>query len=679
VAVPRQLPAAVRHFAGREAELAALTGQLTDAAGTVVISAVGGTAGIGKTTLAVHFAHQAADQFPDGQLHVNLRGFDPTGSPMTPVEAIRGFLDAFEVPTERIPVTFGAQAALYRSLLAGRRVLIVLDNARDADQVRPLLPGSPGCMVVVTSRNQLTSLIAAEGACPVTLDLLTVAEARQLLARRLGRGRVAAEAPAVQEIITCCARLPLALSIVAARAATHLQFSLTSLATELRDARGSLDAFQAGEAAANPRAVFSWSYQQLSPQAARLFRLLGLHPGPDTTAYAAASLAALPIAQARGSLAELAQAHLITEHSPGRFTFHDLLRAYAIEQVRAHDTDDEQNAAISRVLDHYLYSAHAASPRLHPRTRSLYLPSLPPGVLPEEPPDFAAAWAWFEAEHPVLLAAIEQAAVAGQDTHAWQLAWALMDFLDRLGRWDDGVAIQYTALSAARRHGDRSGQAHAHAGIGLACRWLGHCEEAYTHLRQALDLFTELGDAVGQAETHSMLGRVLGYQNRLAEAIPHHMQALALFRTVGDRRGQARALNNAGWLHALLGNHHEALAHCEQALALSREVGDRRSEACTLDSLGYAHYCLRNYKQSAIYFQQSIVRHQEVRSRYHLASVFGHLGDTLDAAGDQSAARTAWQQALVILDHPGPILALGPGPGYFDARQIRARLERKNK
>jgi tetratricopeptide (TPR) repeat protein len=176
-----------------------------------------------------------------------------------------------------------------------------------------------------------------------------------------------------------------------------------------------------------------------------------------------------------------------------------------------------------------------------------------------------------------------------------------------------------------------------------------------------------------------MLGRVLGYQNRLAEAIPHHMQALALFRTVGDRRGQARALNNAGWLHALLGNHHEALAHCEQALALSREVGDRRSEACTLDSLGYAHYCLRNYKQSAIYFQQSIVRHQEVRSRYHLASVFGHLGDTLDAAGDQSAARTAWQQALVILDHPGPILALGPGPGYFDARQIRARLERKNK
>ena len=244
--MPRQLPAAVAGFAGRAAELAALTGLLqeaTAAASTIVISAIGGTAGIGKTALAVNWAHQVAGQFPDGQLYVNLRGFDPAGSPMTAAEAVRGFLDAFEVPPGRIPASLDAQAALYRSLLAGRRVLVVLDNARDADQVRPLLPGSPGCAVVVTSRNRLTSLIAAEGARPLTLDLLTFAEARQLLAGRIGAGRVAAEPPAVEEIITSCARLPLALSIVAARAAAHPGFRLAALAGELRDARGGLDAF----------------------------------------------------------------------------------------------------------------------------------------------------------------------------------------------------------------------------------------------------------------------------------------------------------------------------------------------------------------------------------------------------------------------------------------------------
>jgi tetratricopeptide (TPR) repeat protein len=679
-AVPRQLPAAVRHFAGREAELAALAGQLADgdAAGTVVISAVGGTAGIGKTALAVYFAHQVAGQFPDGQLYVNLRGFDPAGSPVTPAEAVRGFLEAFEVPAERIPVSPGAQAALYRSLLAGRRVLVVLDNARDAGQVRPLLPGAPGCMVVVTSRSQLVSLITAEGASPVTLDLLTAAEARQLLARRLGADRVAAEAPAVEQIITSCARLPLALAIVAARAATNPRFPLASLASELRGARESLHALHGGEAAADARAVFSWSYQQLSPAAARLFRLLGLHPGPDATACAAASLAALPVDEARGLLAELARAHLVTERSPGRFTFHDLLRAYATGQARAQDTADDQQAAISRALDHYLHTAHAASLRLHPRLVPLTLPIPPPGVLPEEQPDGDAAWAWFDAEHPVLLAAIDQAAATGRDAHAWQLAWTLLDYLDRQGRWDDLAAIQRTALNAARRHNDRPGQAHAHAGIGVACRWLGRYDEAYAHLQQALTLFAELGDTTGQGQVHTVLGGVLEYQNRFTDALWHNRQALALFCTAGDRRGQAKALNNIGWHHSLLGDHQEALAHCAQALALSREVGDRRVEAYILDSLGYAHHHLGDYKQATDYYRRSLARYEEYRNRYNMASVLDHLGDALDAAGDHPAARTAWQQALAILDHLGPVLALGPGPGYPDASQIRAKLARHN-
>jgi tetratricopeptide (TPR) repeat protein len=424
--------------------------------------------------------------------------------------------------------------------------------------------------------------------------------------------------------------------------------------------------------------VFSWSYRQLTPQARRLFRLLGLHPGPDATARAAASLAAVPPGLAHGPLAELARAHLVTEHSPGRFTFHDLLRAYATEQARDHDTGEEQEAAISRVLDHYLYSAHAASLRLHPRARPLTLPPPPPGVLPEEPPDEATAWAWLEAEHPVLLAAVDHAAAVRQDTRAWQLAWALMEFLDRQGRWHDWAATQRTALNSAKRVNDKSGQAHAHAGLGSACRWLGHHDEAHTHLQQALDLFAELGDAARQAEVHVMLGGVLEYQHRLAEALLHDQQAFALFAAAGDRRGQAKALNNLGWHRALLGYHHEALADCGQALALNREAGDRRSESHTLDSLGYAHYHLGNYQQSADYYRQSIAIRQETHSRYHMATVLGHLGDTLHAAGDQPAARAAWQQALAILDHLGPSLTLGSGPGYPDAGQIRAKLARQS-
>ena len=295
VVVPRQLPTATAGFAGRETELDALTEMLEESigvGGTVVISAVDGTAGIGKTAVAVYWAHRVADRFPDGQLYVNLRGFDPAGPPMAPGEAVRGFLDAFEIPSERFPVSLAEQAALYRSLLAGRRVLVVLDNARDSDQVRPLLPGSAGCMVLLTSRNRLTGLITVEGARPLTLDLLSAAEARQLLTGRLGPERIAAEPRAVEEITSLCAQLPLALSIVAARAATHPTFSMATLAEELRDSLGGLEAFTDGDLAMDLRGVFSWSYQRLSILAARLFRLLGLHAGPAIDAHAAASLAA---------------------------------------------------------------------------------------------------------------------------------------------------------------------------------------------------------------------------------------------------------------------------------------------------------------------------------------------------------------------------------------------------
>jgi tetratricopeptide (TPR) repeat protein len=677
-AVPRQLPAAVAGFAGRAAELKTLTSWLEEAAppgGTVVISAIHGTAGIGKTALAVKWARQVADRFPDGQLYVNLRGFDPAGPPMTPAEAVRGFLDALEVPAARIPVSLDAQAGLYRTLLAGRRVLVLLDNARDADQVWPLLPGSPGCCVVVTSRNRLRSLIAAEGARSLTVDLLTFAEAQQLLARRIGADRVAAEPPAVEEIIARCARLSLALSIVAARAAAYPDFPLTALAEELRGAEGCLPpTLDAGEAATSVTAVFSWSYQRLSDPAARLFRLLGLHPGPDITAPAAVSLAAVPVREAQRRLAELAEvAGLITEHTPGRFTFHDLLRAYASTQTHTHDTDTDRNAALQRMLDHYLHTAQRAWNLSYPHLqRSITLAPPLPGVITEEPADYRAALAWFTAEYPVLLAAIQRAYDTGHHTHAWQLPHTLVPFFERQGHWHDFQATHHAALAAAQDHADQQGQAHAHLGIGHACTRIGRLDEARPHLQHALRLFEELGDPAGQSNAHSWLRMTFHTQERYGEALTHSQQAVDLARTGGNRRDLAAALNGLGWFLALFGDAEQALTYCQQSLALFQDLGHRWGEFLVLDSIGYAYHRLGRHQQAASYFERSLAIVRELGGLYQQATDYDHLGDAHHAAGNTSQARNAWQQALDILDQLGDVPRMGVG--YADPDAIRAKL-----
>jgi len=354
--VPRQLPTAPSHFAGRAAELQALTRLVNgagDAGGTVMISAITGTAGVGKTTLAVYWGHQVAYGFPDGQLYVNLRGFGPTGPPVTSAEAIKGFLAAYQVPSAAVPASLDTLAGLYRSLLAGTRTLVVLDNARDVDQVRPLLPASPGCLVLVTSRNQLAGLVANEGARLVTLDVLPEAEAHELLVSRLGSSRVRAEHDAVTELARLCAGLPLALGIAATRAAARPDFALTALAAELGEGQGRLDSLDTGDAAGSLREVFSWSHQQLSHSAGRLFRLMSVHPGPDMSVQAAASIAGIAVPDAQRALSELTGASLVAERSPGRYGCHDLLRTYAAEQATDCDGDVEVRAAMHRMLDHY--------------------------------------------------------------------------------------------------------------------------------------------------------------------------------------------------------------------------------------------------------------------------------------------------------------------------------------
>ena len=656
--LPAQLPHHVPDFTGRDAELDRLDALLTrdhDTATGMVVTTITGTAGVGKTALAVHWAQRISERFPDGQLYVNLRGFEPTGSAVAAAEAIRGFLDAFGVPPQQIPTGLEAQAALYRSLLAGRRVLVVLDNAADEDQVRPLLPGSPACLVIVTSRNELPGLIVTEGAHPVFVDLLSTAEARQLLSRRVGESRVSAEPKDVDNIITLCAQLPLALMLVAARAATHPGFRLAALAAELRDAGGSLDAFDGEDQVTNVRAVFSWSYQRLSEAGRRLFRLLGLHFGPDIARPAVASLAGMSREQIRPMLAELARAHLVTERVLGRFELHDLLRAYAAEVAHDHDSGPYRLAARYRVLDHYVRTACRADELLNRhRDRPFTLTGAEAGVTPESPADKGQALTWFQAEHAVLLAALRH--TTGFDTLIWQLAWAMAPFFEYQGHWRDWRESQGIALEASRRRSDRPAQALSHRLLGCASIQLDNYDHAQAHLQHALDLSRNLGDEAGQAAAHRHLALMLERQGRHQEALPHAHQALTLFRAAGNQTGQARSLNAVGWLHAQLGDYEQALVCCQQALDLQCEIGDYFGQAEVYDSLGYAYRHLGRQEEANASYRQALNLYRELGDLYNEADTLVSLGNAHQAFGDSESAKIAWQHALTILEqlgHPG--------------------------
>jgi len=668
MAGPSQLPGAVTSFVAREPELAALEKLLGQAGhasgdGTAMITAIVGAAGIGKTALAVHWAHRAAANFPDGRLYLNLRGFGP-GPPVPPAEAVSGLLAALGVPPEHWPPGLDAQVGLYRGVAAGRRLLIVLDNARDAEHVRPLLPGSPDCLVLVTSRASLDGLAVSEGAHVLTLDVLSDYDARELLDRRLGTGRIAAEPQAVTELIARCGGLPLALAIASARASVRSDFPLSALASELSDTAGRLDALDTGDSFSSARTVFSWSYQNLPSAAARMFRLLSVHPGPDITAAAAASLADLDLPKARHLLRELTRYHLLSEQIPGRYDVHDLLRVYAAELAAATDGSAARQGACARILDHYLHTAHAAA-LLYPLRESITLQGPPrPGVTPERLDDQQQAQAWFEAEHQVLRAATVMAADSGFDGHAWRLAWAMTSFLERRGYWPEQAAIHRTALAAALRLGDTAGQAAASRDIASACARLGDYEQSRAYLTECLRLYRQIGDRVGEASVHRILSWVAEQQERYLDALSHGQQALSLSRASGNRFGQAHALNCVGWYHALLGDYQQARAVCQQGLALVQELGDRVGEAHTWDSLGYAEQELGHPAQAISCYQHALSIFRELRDRFDEAEILVHLGDSHLAAGDQPEAHDAWRQALTILEdlhHP-------------DADQLRGKL-----
>ena len=621
--VPRQLPAGIEEFTGREAELKLLDALLDRQQPRVVIT---GPAGIGKTTLAIHWAHRVAGRFPDGQLYVNLRGFDPSGSPMPPGEALRGWLEALRVPPQHLPAGLDAQAGLYRSLLAGKRLLVLLDNAHHAEQVVPLLPGAPACLVLVTSRQQLPGLLATHAAHPVALGLLDGDEAAALLAGRLGHDRISAEPGATGELVTRCAGLPLALAIVAARAATHPTHPLAAFAGQLRAARGALGEFAAGDPATDIRGVFSWSYQRLSGPAARLFRLLGLHPGPEATAGAAASLAGLPGTQIRPLLAELAAAHLSEEPVPGRYAMHDLLRAYAMELAGTGDTGAERRAATHRLLDYYLHTAYTAALLLDRYSGTKRSASHQPRRgwhLTRSPHATRRRRGW-----PPSAACCSQPSSwppgTGFHRHTCQLASALFIFLHQRGRWHDRAVVQQTALDAARRLGDPGEQVRAHRRLAVALRDLGRYDDAQRHLHHALDLSGELGDLVGLAWTHYHRNLVSGLQGRSAEALDAAQRALRLFQAAGDRVGQAAALTDVGWYHGRLGDHRQAVLLLRQALTLHQELDNRAYLAHTWSCLGDTYQQLGEPSQAIACYQRALDLFGEVGDRYAEASTLAH-------------------------------------------------------
>lgn len=664
--VPHQLPAAVRHFTGRAADLATLDAMLAAEPTAVVISAIGGMGGVGKTALAVHWGHRVRHRFPDGDLYIDLRGFHPSGRPVPPGEALGLLLGALGVAAERIPPSADERAGLYRTLLANRRVLVILDNASDADQVRPLLPGAPGCVTLVTSRSRLAGLVARDGATRIVLDVLGVDEARQLLDRAIGANHTTAEPQATGELAERCGRHPLALRVAAERVAATGRPSIAAVVAELADRGHRLGLLSAPEDETSAvRAVFDWSHDRLAPPAARLFRLLGLHDGPDIGVPAAAALAGVRRKDVAGALAELVAVHLLTEPAPGRYARHDLLQLYAADRARAMESSEDRRAAARRLAGWYLHAACAA--------RAALSPSLPPMnpepvALPGPPVRFdspAAALAWFESERPNLIAAVRLARAYGLHTIGWQLPTAMYGYFDLRKYYADWLATHEIALECARAVGDREAQGRILCNIGNAYRPMRRDDEAIDHYRLALELFGEVGYRQGEAKVWGNIGLSRGNQSRHDEAAEAHQRSLDIFRELGDRFGEALTLTNMGEMHQLRGRYAEAAGHHRIALDIFREIGEDHGAAEATSKLGVA---LAHLGDPAGALQLQLAALDAFRAtgdRYEEANVLAHLGDLHNGLGRRDEAVARWREALALYDQIGDSVA---------AQDIEARL-----
>ncbi|MGW0791208.1 AfsR/SARP family transcriptional regulator [Streptomyces sp. NPDC002911] len=656
-AVPRQLPSSGL-FVGRSAEVAELDKALGAAGrrgGSALVCAISGTGGVGKTSLAVHWARHTADRFPDGQLYVDLRGFSPFGEPLEPATAVRGFLDALGVDPHSIPADQQALTGLYRTLVADRRMLVVLDNAADVDQVTALLPGGSGCTVLVTSRRQLTGLAVTHGAHLLRLDVLTPYESRDLLGHHLGGEGLAADAAAVTTVLEHCAGLPLAISVAGARAAVGSAPTLAALAEELQDQSARLDALDAGDLSTNVRAVCRVSYRGLTDRAAEAFRLLGAAgPAPEIGLAAAAGLLGRPPAAARVTLRELETVHLVQQPAPGRYGMHDLIRLYAAERAVEDQAQVSRERALRRLVDFYLHSGYACDLILSPfEHHALQLEPALDDVALESPADQAAVMSWFRAEHAGLVAAQRVAGHHGWDLLVWQLARVVDGFLWRQGRLHEHVALWRTGLAAAERLGEDTARAWAHRRLAHAFARSDRHDRAMHHADQALAAAEKSMNVTEQARIHDVIAWSWGRQGDDREALTHVRHTLRLQRQGGDPLAQANALNAVGWYEARLGEYGQAIAHCEEGLEIHRRQGFRDGEACTLDSLGFIAHAAGRHDEALAHYERARVLFHDLGNLYEEANTLANLGDVHLALGRPGRARDQWRRAanLFRLQH----------------------------
>lgn len=663
---PAQLPHDAVGFTGREPEFASLASMAAAQDGAaVVITAIDGVAGIGKTALAIRFAHRAAPAFPDGQLFVNLRGFDPEHPPLDPAVVLARFVRALGAGPSQLPADPDELAGMYRSQLSGRRVLIVLDNAVSAEQVRPLLPGMAGCLAIVTSRSTLSGLAAVDGAQRLTLGMLPLRDAVALLARAAGDERAAADPAATRRLAELCGRLPLALRITADRAAAHPHLSIADLAEELAAERDRLDVLATDEQVSQVRAVFSWSYRALTPASARAFRLLSLHPGQDLSTTAAAALLDAPVPETRQLLRTLASGHLLEETGRDRYQFHDLVRVYAAECTLAAESHAQQAAAMQRLLTWYLRMANACVRTLSPHQAHVPL-DLPPVC---QPPGFAnegQAMRWAESESANLVSVADQAASVGDNSLAWKLPATTTRVLDLgLGSKAGTLPSLRSALAISQELGDRAAEVWVLTGLGLAYLDAGQPDRAADCCRRAYVISVEAGHIYGQWLAPYLEGLAYLALGRLTDATSCLQQSLATARRACDLRAEGMSLTWLGAVHERLGSFETAISLREQAVTALAQASNRWQYAYAVQKLAEARHhhgrpgdAIDNYKQARALFRQIGDRRTE-------ADILLQLGNSQETTGQADAARQSWQQALVIFEE------------LWDPRadQVRTRLE----
>ncbi|MBO0821203.1 MAG: tetratricopeptide repeat protein, partial [Nocardiopsaceae bacterium] len=593
--------------------------------------------------------------FPDGQLYVDLRGFGPSKRPGRASETVSYLLTALGAGIEQQPTTLDAKIALYRTLMAGTRTLLVLDNARDAAQVRPLLPGTGRSLVIITSRSPLTSLAAVEGAHILHLDVLSAGQAAELLRLYIGEERVAAETDAAADVARRCAYLPLALTVAASRAAVLPQMSLASLAGELEDAQTLPETLNAGERNADVWAVLSWSYRAASPAAQRMFRLLSTHPGPDLTTEAAAHLTGSGVPKTRQLLQQLTMTSLISEKSRGRYTFHDLLRAYSRDLASGEDTADQRDAALGRLLDYYVHLAHRAAVTLEPDREGEIDPPAVHAAQAAALTDPQEALAWFITEHRTLIGLVDAAFASRRYVQAWQLGWAMTDYCRRSGGWDDWLHVVHVALDASTSLGDIRAIAHAQRSLGRAYCWRGRLDEGQRNLREALSMYEAAGDDAGQGHAHRNLAYL--YERRCddAQALQHAEEAVRCYRAASHPAGIARSLNTLGWYLARTGRCDQAIAHSGDALRMLQTLGHRSGEAATQVTLGYAYHRLGKFGPALECLENGLTILREIGDHDSESDALVHLAETLEVSGQHARAAKTRQLAreiLTALNHP---------------------------